>query len=154
MFFKICLVGYLNNITSDRRLIEYCRDSLAIRLYLKYDIDESLPRHSTIGQLSVDTSHHIITGACADYANKRDCQCLEKLCEQTIENLRENDLDLDELLAETGYSSGEALQYLDTKNIDAWIPNFGQFTPEREGFTYNKEQNQYECQRGNRFLPQ
>ena len=24
VFFKICLVGYLNNINSDRRLIDYC----------------------------------------------------------------------------------------------------------------------------------
>ena len=35
VFFKICLVGYLNNISSDRKLIEYCGDSLAIRLFLK-----------------------------------------------------------------------------------------------------------------------
>ena len=50
VFFKICLVGYLNNINSDRKLIEYCSDSLAIRLFLKYDIDESLPWHSTISR--------------------------------------------------------------------------------------------------------
>jgi len=291
VFFKICLVGYLNNITSDRRLIEYCGDSLALRLYLKYDIDENLPWHSTIsrtrqlygeevfrslfkevlrlcvekgmvsgrrqamdsafikanasmesllekevledadkyadelagnsehpvkqtvtkekkqqveerqasqekrtknhpgsdskeakllsnathysptdpdsristkpgkprnlnffGQLSVDTSHHVITGACADFADKRDSQCLEKLCGQTIENLHENEIKMLELLADTGYSSGTALQYLEQKGINAWIPNFGQFTPEREGFIYNKELNRYECQRGNRAI--
>jgi len=291
VFFKMCLVGYLNNINSDRRLIEYCSDSLAIRLYLKYDIDEQLPWHSTIsrtrqlygeevfrslfkevlrmcvekgmvsgrrqamdsafikanagmesllekevledadkyadelaqnseqevkqtvtaekkkqieerqtsqtkrtkeipgadsehakllsnathysptdpdaristkpgkarnlnyfGQLSVDTSHHVITGACADFADKRDSQCLEKLCDRTIENLRENELKLDELLADTGYSSGSALEYLERQGINAWIPNFGQFTPEREGFIYNKELNRYECQRGNRAI--
>jgi hypothetical protein len=167
VFFKICLVGYLNNITSDRRLIEYCSDSL----YLKYDIDEQLPRHSTIsrtrqlygeevfrslfkevfffGQLSVDTSHHVITGSCADFADKRDSQCPEKLCEQTLENLRENEIRMNELLAGTSYSSGVSLQYLEQKGINARIPNFGQFTPEREGFIYNKELNQYECQRGN-----
>ena len=50
VFFKICLVGYLNNINSDRKLIEYCSDSLAIRLFIKYDIDESLPWHSTISR--------------------------------------------------------------------------------------------------------
>jgi hypothetical protein len=57
-----------------------------------------------------------------------------------------------ELLAGTGYSSGRALQYLEQKGLNAWIPNFGQFVPEREGFIYNKELNQYECQRGNRAL--
>ena len=52
----------------------------------------------------------------------------------------------------TGYCSGDALNYLEEKGIDAWMPNFGQFTPQREGFIYNKEQNQYECQRGNRAI--
>jgi hypothetical protein len=56
------------------------------------------------GQLSVDTSHHVITGAGADFADKRDSQCLEKLCEQTLENLRENEITMHELLADTGYS--------------------------------------------------
>ena len=43
-------MGYLNNINSDRRLIEYCSNCLDIRLYLKYDLDESLPWHSTISR--------------------------------------------------------------------------------------------------------
>jgi len=50
VFFKICLIGYINNISSDRRLAEYCSDSLGIRLFLGYDIDESLPWHSTISR--------------------------------------------------------------------------------------------------------
>ena len=287
VFFKICMIGYFNNLCSDRQLIKFCNDSLSLRLFLGYDLDESLPFHSTIsrtrqlygekvfrslfkevlrlcvekgmvsgrrqaidsafikanasldsllekevsddvekyadelqenneytvpahkkkrieqhhkykskhtkdipgsdgkqakflsnhthysptdpdaristkpgkprnlnfsGQLSVDTSHHVITGACADFADKRDSQCLEKICERTIENLRENDLALGELLADTGYSSGAALQYLEAKGINAWIPNFGQYKPEREGFLYNKAQNLYECQRGNRAI--
>lgn len=43
VFFKILLVGYLNNINSDRKLMEFCSDSLAVRLFLSYDIDEALP---------------------------------------------------------------------------------------------------------------
>jgi len=50
VFMKICLVGYLNNIISDRKLISYCGDSLSIRLFLGYDIDENLPCHSTISR--------------------------------------------------------------------------------------------------------
>jgi len=287
VFFKICMVGYLNNLCSDRGLVKFCSNSLNLRLFLGYDLDEELPWHSTIsrtrglfgedvfrslfkevlrlcvakgmvsgrrqamdsafvkanasmdsllekevlddvekyadelnansehsvtsykkkrveqhhqyktkhtkdipgsdsknakflsnhthysptdpdaristkpgkprnlnfsGQLSVDTSRHVITGACADFADKRDSQCLEKICEHTLENLQENELTMGELLADTGYSSGSALQYLDKKGIDAWIPNFGQFTPQREGFIYNNNKNQYECQRGNRAI--
>ena len=50
VFFKILLVGYLNNINSDRRLMAYCSDSLSIRLFLGYDVHESLPWHSTISR--------------------------------------------------------------------------------------------------------
>jgi len=50
VFYKILLVGYLNNINSDRRLMQFCADSLSIRLFLGYDINESLPWHSTISR--------------------------------------------------------------------------------------------------------
>ena len=291
VFFKICLVGYLNNINSDRKLIEYCSNCLDVRLFIRYDIDEALPWHSTIsrtrqlygeevfldlfkrvlqmcvskgmirgkrqavdsvfikanasmdslvekevledasafvdeleensefkttstrkklveqhhqwkkeaykdqpnpnfnidkvdehgnlirprfvsnhthysptdtdarvivkpgkarqlnyfGQIAVDDAHHVITGACADFADKRDSQCIEKIVELTQENLNENGIELEELLADGGYSSGEALKYLNQKNINAYIPNFGQYKPEREGFIFNKELQQYEC---------
>ena len=50
VFFKLLLVGYLNNINSDRHLIAYCSDSLSIRLFLGYDVHEPLPWHSTISR--------------------------------------------------------------------------------------------------------
>ncbi len=50
VFFKMCIVGYINNIGSDRKLADYCADSLGIRLFLGYDIDEPLPWHSTISR--------------------------------------------------------------------------------------------------------
>ena len=50
VFFKILLMGYLNNINSDRQLIAFCSDSLSIRLFLGYDVHEQLPWHSTISR--------------------------------------------------------------------------------------------------------
>jgi len=50
VFFKICLIGYLENVISDRKLIDLCSDSLAIRLFLGFDLDEQLPWHSTISR--------------------------------------------------------------------------------------------------------
>ena len=50
VFFKILLVAYLNNINSDRALLRYCADSLSIRLFLGYDLQEELPWHSTISR--------------------------------------------------------------------------------------------------------
>ena len=267
VFFKICLVGYLNNINSDRRLIDFCSNRLDVRLYLQYDIDEVLPWHSTIsrtrqlygeevflslfkkilslcvekgmvkgkrqaidsafvkanasldsivakeviadvavyadelnegseykigvqkeagittnntsnkthysptdpdakislkpgkacglnyyGQIAVDDAHHVITGANADFADRRDSQCLEKIANQTIENLHQNNLFIEQIVADTNYSSGEVLRYLEEKNIAAYIPNIGGYKHSREGFIYNQELDRYECTRGNKAI--
>ncbi len=50
VFFKLCLVGYLENIISDRQLIEHSSMRLDILYFLGYDIDEQLPWHSTISR--------------------------------------------------------------------------------------------------------
>lgn len=50
VFFKLCLVGYLENITSDRKLVEHCGMRLDILFFLGYGIDEELPWHSTISR--------------------------------------------------------------------------------------------------------
>lgn len=50
VFFKLCLVGYLENIISDRKLISHCSMRLDILYFLGYDIDEELPWHSTISR--------------------------------------------------------------------------------------------------------
>lgn len=50
VFYKLCLVGYLENITGDRRLIEHSKMRLDILYFLGYDIDEPLPWHSTISR--------------------------------------------------------------------------------------------------------
>lgn len=63
-------------------------------------------------------------------------------------------MQIDQVVADAGYSSGESLQYCEDKNIDAWITNFGQYIPEREGFDFNEELNCYECTKegGNRAI--
>lgn len=291
VFFKICLVGYLNNINSDRRLMAYCSNCIDVRWYLKYDIDESLPWHSTIsrtrqlygeeiflslfqkvlshciakgmvrgkrqavdsayikanasmdslqekevvadvalyaqelnegseykvkasvkkaverhhawkaeeyksmpghidnpkqtdengilirpkflsnhthysptdpdakistkpgkarqlnyaGQIAVDDAHHVITGACASSAGNKDSQNLADILTQTITNLTHHQLSIEQVVADAGYSSGEALAYCEQNNINAYIPNFGQYKPERPGFEYNQAANYYQC---------
>ncbi len=50
VFFKLCLVGYLENIISDRKLIQHSSMRLDILYFLGYDIDEELPWHSTISR--------------------------------------------------------------------------------------------------------
>ncbi|WP_158973599.1 transposase [Cellulophaga sp. L1A9] len=50
VFFKLCLVGYLENIISDRKLIQHCSMRLDILYFIDYDLDEELPWHSTISR--------------------------------------------------------------------------------------------------------
>lgn len=50
VFFKLCLVGYLENLISDRKLMSHCSMRLDILFFIGYDIDEELPWHSTISR--------------------------------------------------------------------------------------------------------
>lgn len=50
VFFKLCLVGYLENLISDRKLIEHCSMRMDILYFLGYDLDEELPWHSTLSR--------------------------------------------------------------------------------------------------------
>src|SRR5690606_3737242 len=50
VFIKLNLYGYFENIISDRELIRKASDSLSVRYFLGFDIDEELPWHSTISR--------------------------------------------------------------------------------------------------------
>ena len=295
VFFKILLVGYLNNLNSDRALLRFCSDSLSIRLFLGYDLDEELPWHSTIsrtralfgeelfmklfqkilslciekgmvrgkrqavdsafikanasmdslvekevledasafveeleenseykvtsarkklveqhhawkekeykdmpgasknedrrdedgnplrpkflsnhthysptdpdakisvkpgkarqlnyaGQIAVDDKHHDITGACASTAGSKDSAIMHEIMDRMLENLEQHGIRTEEALLDAGYSSGESLEYCEKNGINAFIPNFGQYKAEREGFEFVKgetqEEDHYRC---------
>lgn len=101
-----------------------------------------------LSQVSVDTASHVITHIQADFADKKDSQCLPSLLTNTIRNLKAEGLLVEEVLADAGYSSGEALKALEENNVIGYIPNFGQYKANREGFTYHAQGDYYECQRG------
>lgn len=50
VFMKLMLVGYLENLCSDRKLMAHCAMRLDILYFLDYDIDEPLPWHSTLSR--------------------------------------------------------------------------------------------------------
>jgi transposase len=105
-----------------------------------------------LGQVSVDTASHVITQIQADYADKKDSQCLPSLLENTARNLKAEGLIVEEVLADAGYSSGEALKALDAYKLTGYIPNFGQYKHTREGFTYDSGADRYTCSKG-KHLP-
>ena len=50
VFFKLLLVGYLENQPSDRRIVDMASMRLDILYFIGYDIDEKLPWHSTLSR--------------------------------------------------------------------------------------------------------
>lgn len=87
---------------------------------------EKLDNWTTAHSWAVDDKHHVITGALADFASKKDSDSLEQIVAQAKENLEQNNITLEEVIADAAYSSGKALKYLAQANIKGWIPNFGQ----------------------------
>lgn len=98
-----------------------------------------------LGEVSVDTASHIITHIQAFEANQRDSQCLPSVIENLVETMNQNGLQVEEIIADKGFSSGEALKSLEEHNITGYIPNRSQFVYEKPGFIYNKEEDHYTC---------
>jgi len=102
-----------------------------------------------LGQLSVDTAHHVITNIEAHHADKRDSECLTAVLMNTVNNLKETgDLKVEEVICDGNYSSGETLGYLEQERITGYIPNPGQYKSEREGFIYHSQGDYYICPQG------
>ena len=100
------------------------------------------------GQLSVDTSNHVITNIQAYYADRKDSRYLVDIIRTTRRRLKNYHLVIKRILADTGYSSGENYRYLENNNIEAYIPAHAQYESKREGFTYEPEKDRWRCTQG------
>jgi transposase len=105
-----------------------------------------------LGQVSVDTAHHVITNIEAHHADKRDSECLEEVLDHTKDNLSSFDIKVEEIVADTNYSSSDALKAINKQDVIGYVPNFGGYKNEREGFVYCKEGDYYQCQQGAKLL--
>jgi transposase len=98
-------------------------------------------------QMSVDTASHFITYIQAFKGNEADNNSLPVMIPQIMANLSGHVTPVEEILADTGYSSGKAIRALMANNLQGYIPNPGNYKPSREdeGFTYNAEYDRYTC---------
>ena len=96
----------------------------------------------------VDTAKGVISHIRADFADGRDSQHLPALVTQVQSRLKENALLMQDLLADAGYSNGSNYYMLEQQGITGWIPVFGKYKPEIEGFPYDKENDRYICPMG------
>ncbi|HEX8314984.1 MAG TPA: IS1182 family transposase [Flavisolibacter sp.] len=104
-------------------------------------------------QTAVDMSSHVITNIEAHLADRRDSECLAQVLTNTINNLNEQELQVEEIACDTGYSSSKALKACIDNNITAYIPNFGQYKASREGFVFDEENDRYTCEAKGVHLP-
>jgi transposase len=95
--------------------------------------------------MAVDTAEGVISHIQADFADGRDSQYLLSISMQVQNRLKKNELAMTDLLADAGYSNGSNYNYLEQRGITGWIPVFGKYKPEIEGFSYNKEKDEYRC---------
>jgi transposase len=102
--------------------------------------------------MSVDSAEGVISHIQADFADGRDSQYLPGLASTVQDRLKENKLRMTDLLADAGYSNGYNYQLLEQQSITAWIPVFGMYKPEVEGFSYDIEADQFTCPMG-KLLP-
>jgi transposase len=95
--------------------------------------------------MAVDTAEGVISHIQADFADGRDSQYLPGISMQVQNRLKKNELSMTDLLADAGYSNGSNYNFLEQRGITGWIPVFGKYKPEIEGFPYNKEKDEYHC---------
>ena len=95
--------------------------------------------------MAVDTAEGVISHIQADFADGRDSQYLKDIGLKTQGRLGKNGLTMTDLLADAGYSNGSNYDFLEQRRVTGWIPVFGKYKPEIEGFPYNKERNEYRC---------
>ena len=101
-----------------------------------------------LSQMGVDTAHHVITHIHADFADKKDNQCLESIVNPLKKRLADNGLIWENLAADAGYSSGENYAMLERRGIDSFIPPHGTYKGGPEGFTYQKDGDYWLCAQG------
>lgn len=48
VYFKMLMIGFFENLGSERSIAERCQDSISLRAFLGYDLTENTPDHSTL----------------------------------------------------------------------------------------------------------
>lgn len=99
-------------------------------------------------QMAVDTEHHVITHISADHADRVDSLGLPDIIATLQPRLKEQHLLWRNLLADTGYSSGENYALLEQAGIESYMPPHGTYKGGPEGFTYDREHDHWTCRNG------
>lgn len=95
----------------------------------------------------MDEGHSVISHVQADFADRRDSLLMLSIVEPLYQRLLAHGLPVVDIGADTNYSNG--LNYaLPEAQPPTWIPVFGHYKPEIEGFTYDKATECFTCPAG------
>ncbi|MDZ7717380.1 MAG: transposase [Balneolaceae bacterium] len=83
------------------------------------------------GQVCVDSQHGVVTAAMGDYGDRNDQYSFPELLAKARENLAEYGLSINEVLADTGYTTGKNIKWCEQAGMTAYMPNTSNYTPER-----------------------
>ena len=103
--------------------------------------------------MSVDTHQSVITNIAAEYASQKDSKLLIRNVIRTDNALRSNGLKMEQVLADTGFSSGENYQMLEQMGLEAFIPLHGTYVRDRGAFKYDGRRNAFICTQGQVLKP-
>ena len=96
-------------------------------------------------QMAVDIANHVVTHIGADFADKKDNQCLQDVTLKLKKRLHKEGLLWHTILADTAYSSGENYAFLEDLGLDIFIPLHGTYKGGPEGFVYDKQKDHWIC---------
>ncbi len=102
--------------------------------------------------MAVDTGKGVISHIQADFADSRDSRNLPAITLRLQRSLTDNELRMQDLLADGGFSNGSNYAFLEQRKVTGWIPVFGKYKPEIEGCPYDPEKDQFTCAAG-KVLP-
>lgn len=96
-------------------------------------------------QVAVDTANHVITSMEADFADKHDSRSLIGVVDPLVRRLKRQGLQVENILTDTGYSSGHNYSDMEQRGLNAYIPPHGTFKGGPDEFIYHEEEDYYEC---------
>jgi hypothetical protein len=102
--------------------------------------------------MAVDEGHGLISHIQADFADQRDSTLLPSIVAPLQQRLLAQALPVQEVAADTNYSNGVNYALLEAQGITPWVPVFGRYKPEIEGFAYDKEADCFTCPAGKQLL--
>lgn len=98
--------------------------------------------------MSVDAMNNVITHISAEHSSNKDSQLLIKNTKATLAKLNDCGLEVETILADAGFSSGENYAMLEDLNLEAYIPLHGTYESHRGDFKYDGRRNAFICPQG------